>query len=98
MNNSTILDEILDCKRSPNDKYGLGYNEEETQYEASTSKKHDVSLSLSKDEINVASQEPSEGKKNFIRIEQGRHQEATFTPKNKFRKETPSWWTQNQRC
>ena len=24
--NSIILDEILDCQRSPLDKYGLGYN------------------------------------------------------------------------
>jgi DNA repair exonuclease SbcCD ATPase subunit len=28
MNNSTILDEILDSQRSPNDKSGLGYNKE----------------------------------------------------------------------
>jgi hypothetical protein len=48
MNNSTILDEILDCQRSPNDKYGLGYNKEETHYEASTSKKHDAVLHCQK--------------------------------------------------
>jgi predicted nuclease with TOPRIM domain len=29
MNNSTILDDILDSQRSPNDKYGLGYNKQE---------------------------------------------------------------------
>jgi hypothetical protein len=42
---STILDEILDSQRS-NVKSGLGYNKEETHYEASTSKKHDVSPSF----------------------------------------------------
>jgi hypothetical protein len=55
MNNSTILDEILDCQRSPNDKYGLGYNKEETHYEASTSKKHDASPSFSKGERKATS-------------------------------------------
>jgi hypothetical protein len=48
MNNSTILDEILDSQRSPNDKSGLGYNKEATHFEASTSKKHEVSPSFSK--------------------------------------------------
>jgi hypothetical protein len=35
--------------------------------------------------------------KNFRRTEQGRHHEATFTPQNKFKKETPSRWTQKKR-
>jgi hypothetical protein len=48
MNNSTILDEILDNQRSPNDKSGLGYNKEAIHLEASTSKKHEVSPSFSK--------------------------------------------------
>jgi hypothetical protein len=34
MNNSTILDEILDSQRSPNDKSGLGYNKEDAHLEA----------------------------------------------------------------
>jgi len=50
MNNSN---EILDSKRSPNDKSGLGYNKETTHSEASTSKKHDVSPSFSKGEVNI---------------------------------------------
>jgi hypothetical protein len=37
MNNSTILDEILDSQISPNDKYGLGYNKEVAHSEASVS-------------------------------------------------------------
>ena len=55
MKNSTILDEILDSQRSPNNKSCLGYNKEATHSEASTSKKHDVGPSFSKGEINVAS-------------------------------------------
>jgi hypothetical protein len=53
MNNSTILDEILDSQRSPNDKSGLGYNKEATHSEASTSKKHDVGPSFSKGEVKL---------------------------------------------
>ena len=30
LNSSTILNEILDSQRSPNDKSGLGYNKEAT--------------------------------------------------------------------
>jgi len=48
MNISTILDEILNCQRSPNDKSSLGYNKEETHFEAITSKKNEVSPSFSK--------------------------------------------------
>jgi predicted Ser/Thr protein kinase len=43
MNNSTILDEILNCQRSPNAKSGLGYNKEVAHFEAITSMKHDLS-------------------------------------------------------
>ena len=46
MNNSTILDEILDNQRSPIDKSGLRYNKEVAHLEASTSKKHEVSPSF----------------------------------------------------
>ena len=56
LNTSTISNEILDSQRSPNDKSSLGYNKEATHVEASTSKKHEVSPSLSKDGNNVASQ------------------------------------------
>ena len=33
LNSSTILNEILDSQRSPNDKSGLGYNKEATHVE-----------------------------------------------------------------
>ena len=49
LNSSRILDEILESQRSPCDKSGLGYKEEATHDETSTSKKHEVSPSLSKD-------------------------------------------------
>jgi hypothetical protein len=56
------LNEILECQRSPNDKSGVGYKKEATHDEASTSKKHEVSASLSKDEENVANQPSTQGK------------------------------------
>jgi hypothetical protein len=94
LNSSTILNEIMDSQRSPNDKPGLGYNKEATHVEASTSKKLEVSPSFSKDRNNVASQPSTQGKETFKTIEQGRHQEAIFTPKIR---ETPSIWTPKQR-
>jgi hypothetical protein len=97
MNNSTILDEILDSQRSPNDKSGLGYNKEAIHLEASTSKKHEVSPSFSKGGSNVASQPSTQRKETFKRTKKGRHQEAIFTPQRKFRRETPSRWTPKQR-
>jgi hypothetical protein len=78
MNNSKILDEILNSQRSPNDKSGLGYNKEATHSEASTSKKHDVGPSFSKGESKYASQAPTQRKKIFRRSEQGRHQEVVL--------------------
>jgi hypothetical protein len=48
MNISTILDEIFNFQRSPNDKLGFGYNKEVAHFEASTSKKHEERPSLSK--------------------------------------------------
>jgi hypothetical protein len=77
------LNEILESQRSPNDKSGIGYKREATHDEASTSKKHEVSLSLSKDKDNVASQPPTQGKESFKRTKQGRHQEAILTPQSK---------------
>ena len=94
LNSSTILNEILDIQISPSDKIGLGYNKEATHVEASTSKNHEVSPSLSKDGNNVASQSSTQGKESFKRTKQGRHQEAIFTPQ---RRETPSRWTPKQR-
>jgi hypothetical protein len=93
LNISTILNEILDSKRSPNDKSGLGYNKEATRVEENTSKKLEVSPSFSKDENNVASQ-PSTQRKETFKRNQGRHQEAILTPQ---RREKPSIWTPNQR-
>jgi hypothetical protein len=83
LNSSRILDEILESQRSPCDKSGLGYKEEATHVEASTSKKHEVSPS--KKEDNVAKQPSTQGKENFKRTKQGRHQEAIFgTPKQRY--------------
>ena len=88
LNRSTILNEILDSQRSPNDKSDLGYNKEATHVEASTSNKHEVSPSLTKDGNNVASKPSTQGKE---RKNQGGHQEDIFTSQCKF--ETPSRWT-----
>jgi hypothetical protein len=92
LNSSTILNEILDSQRSPNDKSGLGYKKETTHVEASTSKKHEVSPSLSKDGNNVASQPSTQGKE---RTKQGGHKEAISKSQSKFK--TPSIWTPKQR-
>jgi hypothetical protein len=87
----------LDSQRSPNDKSGLGYNKEATHFEASTSKKHEVSPPFSKGGSKAASQASTQSKETFRRSEQGRHQEASPTPQRKFRRETPSRLTQKQR-
>jgi hypothetical protein len=96
MNNPTILDEILDNQRSPNNKSGLGYSKEATHYEASSSKNRDVGPSFSKGGRKYASQTPAQSKETFRRPEQGRHQEASAIPQSKFRRETPSRWTQKK--
>jgi hypothetical protein len=83
LNSSKILDEILESQRSPYDKSCLGYKEEATHVEASTLKKHEVSPS--KKEDNVAKQPSTQGKENFKRTKQGRHQEAILgTPKKRY--------------
>jgi hypothetical protein len=83
LNSSKILDEILEIQRSPYDKSGLGYKEEDTYVEASTSKKHEVSPSKNKDD--VAKQPSTQGKENFKRTKQGRPQETTLgTPKQRY--------------
>jgi hypothetical protein len=97
MNNSTILDEILDSQRYPHDKSGLGYNKEVAHLEVSTSKKHEVSPSFSKGGRNIAIKPSTQSKETFKRTKQGRHQEAIFTPQSKFKRETPSRWTPKQR-
>jgi hypothetical protein len=61
LNSSQILNEILESQRSPYDKSGLGYKEEATHVEASTSKKHEVSPS--KKENNVANNHLHKAKK-----------------------------------
>jgi hypothetical protein len=83
LNSSKILDEILEIQRSPYDKSSLGYKEEATHVEASTTKNHEVITS--KKEENVAKQPSTQGKENFKRTKQGRHQEAIFgTPKQRY--------------
>jgi hypothetical protein len=74
------LDEILESQRSPLDKSGLGYKEEATYVEATTSKTYEVSPS--KKEDNVAKQPSTQGKENSKRTKQGSHQEVILgTPK-----------------
>jgi hypothetical protein len=83
LNNSKILDEILESQSSPYDKSGLGYKGEDTHVEESTSKKHEVSRSKKEDK--VAKKPYTLGKENFKRTKQGRHQEAIFgTPKKRY--------------
>jgi hypothetical protein len=80
LNRSKIFYEILESQISPYDKLGLGSKQEATHAEERTSKKHEVSPS--KKEDNVAKQSSTQGKENFKRTKQGRHQEAIFgTPK-----------------
>ena len=88
------MNEILESQRSPNDKSGLGYKGEGTHVEASTSKKHELSPSLSTDGNDVASQSSTQGKESFKRTKKGRHQEAIFTPQIRG---TPSIWTSKKR-
>jgi hypothetical protein len=73
----------LESQISPCDKSGLGYKEEATHVEASTSKKHEVSPSNKED--NVENKPSTQGKENFKRTKQGRHQEVIFgTPKQRY--------------
>jgi hypothetical protein len=84
LNTSMILNEIFESQRSPNDKLGLEYKREDTHDEENTSKKHEVSPPLSKDENNVASQPPTQGKESFKRTKQGRHQESIMLPQRRW--------------
>jgi hypothetical protein len=82
LNSLLILDEISEIQRSPYDKSGLGYKGDDTHVEASTSKKHEINPS--KKEDNVAKKPSTQGKENFKRTKQGRHQEAILgTPKKR---------------
>jgi hypothetical protein len=83
LNSSRIVDEILQSQRSSCDKSGLGYKEENTHVEVNTSKKLEVNLSTKED--NVPKQTSTQGKENFKKIKQGRHQEAILgTPKQRY--------------
>jgi hypothetical protein len=83
LNSSQILDEILESQRSPCDRSGLGYKEEDTHAKANTSKKNEVSPS-NKEDI-FAKQPYTQGKENVKRKKQARHQKATFgTPKKRY--------------
>jgi hypothetical protein len=98
MNNSIILDEILDNQGTTNDKLGLGYNKEAIHLKLSTSNyKLEVSPSFSKGGNNDTSQPSTQIKETFKKKKKGRHQEAIFTPQRKFRRETPSRWTPKKR-
>ena len=96
LNNSMILDDILDIQRSPNDKTSLGYNKEvvsnpkkpdESLSSIKRESKYDSGSSCSKNERNITT---------FRRSYQGRHPEATHTPQSKFRRKTPSWMNQRK--
>jgi hypothetical protein len=97
MNNSTILDEILDSQGTPNDKLGQGYSKEARHIEASTSNKLELSPSFSKGVSNIARTPSTQRKETFKIKNKLRHQEAIFIPQSKFRRETPSRWTPKQR-
>jgi hypothetical protein len=63
MNNSIILDEILDSQRSPNDKSRVGYNKEYAHYEVGTSNKNDVGPLFSMSKSKATSQAPGKARK-----------------------------------
>ena len=75
-NSSIILDEILDCQRSPFDKYGLGYNsgKEKSVADTWTPSKYEVGPSFSKDESQYA---PHIHVKDIRKI--GGYQEVSLT-------------------
>jgi hypothetical protein len=66
--------------------HSLGYNKEDAQFEAITSKKYEVIPSFSKGGSKVVSQFPTLSKET----KKIRHQESIPTPQRKFRRETPS--------
>jgi hypothetical protein len=107
LNNSMILDEILDSKISPNDKYSLGYNKEEIGTPMNPGagplfvkgeNMSDAGPSLVKGEsssdVGPSCSNNEINTTIFKRSDQERHQEATPTPQRKFRRETPSRMSQ----
>ena len=103
LNNSIILDEILDSRRSPYEKNGLDHNKEEISSpkkpDASPSfvksdDRSDASLSFikreSKYDVGSSCSNNKINTTKLIRSDQGRHPKATHTPQSKFRRETPS--------
>ena len=73
-NGSVILDEILNCQRSPCDKFGPTYNKaKKSELGTWTPKRHESSPSFSKGE----SKAPAQNMEAIKRSEQGRHQEAS---------------------
>ena len=87
-NSSTILGEILDCQRSPFDKYGLGYNKETKEAKA------DMNPLSSRVESKTAPWVPTQDKED---IRTKGHQGVGPTPPDRFRKETTSRWNQTPR-
>ena len=98
-NSSFILDEILECQRSPCDQSGLGYNKEDENHKIGTwnSKKHEASTSFSKDESEVARHEHVQRKETMRRSEQEGHQGVGPTPQGRFRKKIALMWNQTPR-
>ena len=96
-NNSVTLDEILDCQRSPFDKFGLGYNKERGKFVVSTwsPKTPEASLSTSKNQSKAPREEPAQHKEDFRRSE--RRQEVGPTPQFRFKRETTPRWNQAPR-
>lgn len=75
-NNSTILDEILESQRPPNEKSSLGHNQKVEISEVdilTPNYKHDTCSSSSKGESEVINQEPMQSKGNLRRLEQEGH-------------------------
>jgi hypothetical protein len=100
LNISMTLDEILDSQRSPNDKYGLGYNKENI----STPKKYDAGPSFVKGENRfdtvpsfVKDEDRSETLPSFVKIESRYDSSSSYSRKNSnFRRETPLWMNQRR--
>ena len=61
------MDEILNCQRSPFDKFGLGYNKEEGKFEVGTWSPNtpEASPSMSKNESKAPCQEPAQHKEDI---------------------------------
>ena len=91
---SIILEEILNCQRSPFDKFGLGYNSgnENSEADTWTPRNYEAGPSFSKYEIHVA---PHILAKDIKKL--GGYQGVSPSPQSKFRKYTSSKWNQASR-